>query len=226
MSNIETHVLPDAERAKFAAAGYLNELLANHQNVPVLLLISGGSSLAVLDHVHLFNFENVTVMQVDERITGSVQDQNAHAFGESEFGEISQGITFIPIEQSEKPEASAAKYEKVLKDWVKNHPDAFVVAILGMGPDGHTAGEMPGFDNLFRGPQWVVGYDAGSASKFPNRVTVTRTFLTEVVTEAVLYFTGEEKKKAFEQIHNLPAGVIFDIKKVAIFTDQNVDVRL
>lgn len=222
---IETHVTVSPEKAAYAAADYVNTVLSEHQNSPVLLLLSGGSSLKVPSLIDLRLCDHVTVALIDERISPNVDDRNVTGLEKIEFVSPA-GLHFLPIEQKKTPEVSAARYENVLKHWVRAHPGAFVFAILGMGPDGHIAGMMPGFEKFFNGKTWVVGYDAGHANKFPNRVTVTNTFLNNIVDDAVLYATGREKMKALTNIHMYPAGIIYEMKHVGIFTDQPIDSRL
>lgn len=221
MSNVEINIFPKPENVAYEAAHYINKKLEHLQGTPVLLLVSGGSGLTVLEYINLHLCEDVSVAQIDERITPHRKERNITALEKTEF--VSMGnLHFLSIEQGKTPKESAAHYESTLRQWVHDNAGGFTIAILGMGPDGHTAGMMNGFDALFNQKHWVVGYK--STHTFPHRVTVTNTFLKEVVDESILYFIGDEKREAWNHVHTLPAGVIFNMKHVALFTDQAVSL--
>jgi 6-phosphogluconolactonase/glucosamine-6-phosphate isomerase/deaminase len=215
---IEIHDALNPETATYAAADYVNQALRRHQNSPVLLMLSGGSSLKVPSLIDLRLCDDVTVAQVDERITPKVEDRNSTGLANIEFVKPA-GLKFVPVEQGLTLQESAARYERELRSWVKVHPGAFIFAVLGMGSDGHIAGMMPGFEKLFNGKKWVVGYDAGNTNTFRSRVTVTNTFLRDIVDDAVLFVTGEEKRNALNTIRMHPAGVIYEMDKAVLFTD-------
>ena len=105
-----------------------------------------------------------------------------------------------------------------------------IIAILGMGPDGHTAGIFPmddtaRFHGLFEGERLVVGYRGPAYAVCPERVTATLSLLRHL-DRAFVFFSGEEKRPVWERIarndaplHALPAGIVHGLRDVEIFTD-------
>jgi 6-phosphogluconolactonase/glucosamine-6-phosphate isomerase/deaminase len=169
------------------------------------LLVSGGSSRAILDHINLSAYNNLTVGQLDERI------------GAPEIRNWMPVVTF-PVLQNVTVEDSGRDYDKKLHKWKHDNPGGKIVVIQGIGADGHTAGMFPGHDVLFNSESWAVGYDAGPAQKFRYRVTVTNTFL-KIVDISVLYVVGNGKKDVLKNLEQTPAGILRKMKKVQIFTD-------
>lgn len=200
---------------EYEAAGYINKALSEHQRDPTLLLVSGGSALKVAEYINTSLCGGVTVALIDERITPRDADRNMKGLEEAGLLQYG-GLSAIPIEQTGTPEAIARRYERDLKQWVKDHAHPYIFALLGMGPDGHTASLFPGY--RFSGTQWVIAvHDV--RNNIPDRISVSPYFLTHIVDDAVLYFTGEEKRNAYANIRTLPAGIIYRMKKVGIFTD-------
>jgi 6-phosphogluconolactonase/glucosamine-6-phosphate isomerase/deaminase len=64
-------------------------------------------------------------------------------------------------------------------------------------------------------------------NQYTKRITVTHTFLRDVVDEAIIYAVGDEKKNYIEQIeqgaHNVkefPASVVTHMKSARLYTSQ------
>src|SRR6185369_6374499 len=106
-----------------------------------------------------------------------------------------------------------------------------IIATLGMGHDGHTAGIFPYpenpdmFNKLFCGEPLVVYYEATGKHQFPTRITTTVTFFKKIQI-GLGFIKGQEKKQKFdllksnsENLESLPALAWREIKDVRIFTD-------
>lgn len=180
-----------------------------HEKQPLAVFVSGGSSLEVMDWVDFTLFEHASFGLVDERINVSPKDKNMTAFQQSEFYKATKPKYFIPLD------------EHAMHEWFAGHPEAFSIALLGIGEDIHIAGMMRGQEDLFNGPEWVKEYDA-KAGTFPRRRTVTNTFLTEKVDSAIVYAVGPEKNYALSHLQDGPARILFQMKDVHLFTDQHV----
>lgn len=125
------------------------------------------------------------------------------------------------------------RLEASLHGWMAAHPDALVIATMGIGADGHTAGVMPFpedetyFHKTFLDAErWVVGYDAGTKSPYPDRVTTSLAFLRDIVSSAVVYAVGTDKRSALERIlastgslAETPARILSEMSRVDVFTD-------
>jgi 6-phosphogluconolactonase len=89
------------------------------------------------------------------------------------------------------PDAAAAEYADALRDVVLD------VALLGMGPDGHTASLFPGNPGL-----QAEGIAAGvrdAPKPPPERVTLTLPYINNA-RRIVLLTTGEAKAQALAQV--------------------------
>lgn len=201
----------------------------------VLFLTSGGSSLNILDSIQIKDPRYVTLGLIDERYTIDPKDQNiSQLLDKTHVRRIQRkGMKVISIlDKNLSMEECALLYEKKIRQWKKDNPKGLVIALLGIGRDGHTAGILPYpehpklFNTLFESDRWVVAYDAGSKDLHSLRITVTNTFLRYVVDTAVMYMSGEIKKDAlahilvpFGTLVYTPARIVYDMKSVILSTD-------
>jgi 6-phosphogluconolactonase len=102
------------------------------------------------------------------------------------------------------PEAGAAAYAAELRDVVLD------VALLGMGPDGHTASLFPGAPEL-RAEGIAIGVH-DSPKPPPERISLTLPYLAES-RRLVLLVTGAEKAEPLAQVvagpdERIPASLL------------------
>lgn len=212
------------EKAKEHLEKSLNKALM--QKEKVLFLVSGGSNvelLTMMDQELLAN-SNITTLPLDER------------YDRGEFNNSlliqKEGIpihTMIPKE-GESVEEFGQRYHQFLANWMKENPDGEIVAVIGIGEDGHTAGISPGdevwvetFSRLEDGTL-AVGYE-GKLSP-PQRVTVTPEFLKKKINVGVIVANGEKKKPALVKMMSegskaeTPARILADTQgNMTLFTD-------
>ncbi|MBP9751661.1 MAG: 6-phosphogluconolactonase [Candidatus Moranbacteria bacterium] len=250
---------PLSEEAKYAAAESISMSLLElkKKDVPVLFLFSGGSALSVLDMIDFSCLgEHLTLAPVDERFDPTGEASNFSAFMATSFygkAEVA-GARFIDtrVKEGQGMGDLANGFETTLRKWMADfvtptessylvipsvveescpHPHGKIIAILGMGPDGHTAGIFPSddaqeFHDRFEGDRLVVGYRAPEYAICPERITATLSFLEKNVDQAFVFLSGEEKRAAWERvlqndepIHLLPAGIFHSLQGVELFTD-------
>lgn len=224
-----------------AGAGeQIERMLLARQNVKILLLLSGGSSFDVLEHVHDGLGGNVTVSMIDDRYS---EDKEVNNFSQLLHNDFTKRCTesgcYIfgtHVNVRETMAEHEQRYERMLKDWIETNPEGKVIALMGIGADGHTAGILPFpeskkvFDNLFEQEgDFATAYDAKEKSEHSLRMTVTNDFLRKQVDYAVIYAVGEDKRKALEdtltesgEVHITPARVIRQMKDVELFTDLTI----
>ena len=224
------------EDAAEAAADALNNFLKTNDKTAVLLLVSGGSALSVLDFVEeTLLGENLTISVADERFSADPQLNNFAQLQTTAFYELAQekGANFIGTlpRPGETLAQLSQRFETALKNWRQANPQGKIFAVLGMGPDGHTAGifafpqDPQYFQELFSGGNWVVGYDNQGQKPPKDRVTVTLTFFKQIDQAAVLV-SGKEKQTALNalraeqgQPHQTPALALKEIRAWEIFTE-------
>ena len=92
-----------------------------------------------------------------------------------------------------------------LKNWRAENPSGLIIATLGMGLDGHTAGILPypesadEFHRLFESEAWVCAYNAGNKNPHKERITATLTFL-KMVDVAFAFVSGADKKQKLDEV--------------------------
>jgi len=219
-----------------AAGEAVNDFIRKHKKNDILLLLSGGSALEMTDYIdpELLD-ENVTVSVADERFSANSEVNNFSLLQNTSFYEFARekdasfigtlprpGETLLQISQ---------RYEKALRAWSQKNPWGKIIAVLGMGSDGHTAGIFPvpndeiRFNQLFLSENWVTGYDNGGQKLPRERFTITFSFFGHI-DRGIIFLAGKEKKSALADVlknhskpHILPALGWYKIKSAEIFTD-------
>jgi 6-phosphogluconolactonase/glucosamine-6-phosphate isomerase/deaminase len=131
----------------------------------------------------------------------------------------------------ESKEELAKRWGDSLIKWRDEHPNGKIIATLGMGLDGHTAGIFPlpedaeKFHQLFESEDWIAAYEVGNKHQYKERITTTLTFFKEI-NEGIVFVCGEDKREKFDavisrqgKLNELPALGIYQIKTAQIFTD-------
>lgn len=222
--------LPSTLEAQAAAVASLTSAFQTAQQAsqPVLLLLSGGSNLSVAAAVDSQLLANCTIYPLDERFSNDPETNNSLQLK-------TLGLPVKPLlrELTDTVAAMGVRFDQLLHDWKFQHPEGVIIATLGMGPDGHTAGISPlpdnpaHFDQLFSNQAvWAVGYQGVLVPS--ERVTVTLPFLTEISTLVAL-ITGEAKKSILQAAvsgqvspNQLPFSAVAKHPGLTIFTDQSI----
>lgn len=233
-------VTESIEQARHVAGQKLDELLGKYEQQAILMLLSGGSAISVLDAVDVgYAGIHTSISMIDERLIESPSQQNYSQFTNTDLYEhlLAKGIVMISTkpQPGDTVESLAMRIERKFRTWRQEHPQGKIVSLLGVGADGHTAGILPYthdeelFNALFeKQTQWVVGYTTADTSEYPNRVTVNLPFLRTQVDHSVVYAVGQEKTKALERVtahdgklHTTPARILQEMKDVTLVT--NID---
>lgn len=222
-------------QAKLNATKKLQTILKRQSKLPILLLLSGGSCLEIIESLTLLNYSKLTIGVLDERITENIKGTNQYQIKNNKFYKtaIQNGAKYLTLAGSKGALIIAKYYERSLKKWKKKNTSGKVIITQGIGNDGHTAGifsvKKDVFENLFESESWTTEYEVSKKIKFPKRVTATITFLKNFVDESVVYAVGGSKKEALIKTLNnsapiwkLPAGVIHQMKAVSLFTNLKV----
>ena len=218
--NIKTTTDTD-EVANFIALAVLAQLKLNKK---VLLFVTGGSSITVCikvseilkKHPH----QNLTVMLTDERY-GEVN----HA--DSNWGKLIKGgfslpeAKLIPILRGEDHATTTKEFNENLEREFK-HTD-YKIGMFGVGPDGHTAGILPG-SVAIHSTLLGCGYD----SEVFSRITMTFKAI-EKLDEIIAWIQGENKWGVIKdldekdiELEKQPAQILKKVPSLTIFTDYKI----
>ncbi len=241
MSNVNVIKCVDALLALSTASANLNSILKKlRDDVPVLLLMSGGSALQIAEHIEKNVLpKDFTLGVLDDRYSTDPAVNNFTQLSKTKLyiDALESNADFIDtrVVGGESLEEVGDRFGRALKSWRERNPNGKIIITQGIGPDGHTSGVMPygedkeRFQKLFVDPdRFAVGYDAEGKNQYSLRITVTLRFLIDQVEESVLFMTGADKKNAFRNVFDsaktlaeTPGRVIHQMKKVNIFTDLN-----
>lgn len=202
---------------------YLVNVLTAHldKGESVLWLIPGGSAInvaaAVSQRLAGQDLTRLHVTLTDERY-GAVGHPDSNWLQLAETGFQLPGAQLYPVLSGENRAETTAAYADYIEGQLQSCD--FKIGLFGMGPDGHTAGVLPGSPAV-TDTRLAADYDA------PNyqRVTLTPPALTRL-DEAVVYAMGVDKKPALETLKTSlglaeqPAQVLKRIPKLTIFNDQ------
>lgn len=209
-------------------------------NIPVLLLLSGGSNLNYLDQIPKDVFSNkLTITTLDERYTLDKHKSNmAQIKAIDGFYKkvLSSNCRLIDttVQDNENIDKMATRINDELINWLDKNPDGQIVITAGVGSDGHISGMKPLEENLFtklfmdtNSNRLVVGYDASDVDpENPKRVTTTINFFRKINKRAHIIVYAINKSEALERLsapngklNETPARILREMNDVRYFTD-------
>jgi 6-phosphogluconolactonase/glucosamine-6-phosphate isomerase/deaminase len=226
------------QEAKKRVSETLRDLLLQYAEQSILLLVSGGSMLDALDADQLPNEnQNLTFAVLDERSSDDPMINNFAQLIATPFAQklLKTGAESIDtrVQPKEILARLAERFESALKDWKAQHPQGIIIALQGIGADGHTSGVLPfpedaeSFEQQFVDTShWVTSYDATGKNPHPLRATTTLSFLRNEVDHSIVYAVGESKREALEKLLSdtgtlpeTPARILLEMKQVTLITD-------
>ncbi|MFA5935122.1 MAG: 6-phosphogluconolactonase [Candidatus Paceibacterota bacterium] len=203
----------------------------------ILLLVSGGSALKILDSINAEILgSHITFGVLDERYSRDTKVNNFCQIMETGFynNSINAGVKFIDtrINNNESQNSLAERFENRIKKWRSDNSKGVIVITQGIGPDGHTSGILPFpeekdfFNKIFNDKnKSVVAYDATGKNQYTLRITTTLSFLRDVDI-SIVFVCGADKTEALRKtlssdgdISTTPARIINEMKEVFLFTD-------
>jgi len=210
----------------------LSALLEHYKDKPTLLLLSGGSALSILDHVtETVLGPQLTITTLDERFSTDPDVNNFTQIKTTAFYRRAkdQEVSMIDtsVIETDTLEEAGKRFEAALRDWRNENLGGVIIATMGVGIDGHTAGIFPNaYNEYFSGDDWVASYKVQeSINPYTKRITVTPQFLLEHVTHAIGFIVGDEKRSVLDNLQKdscshgeIPACVMREMKSVTIIT--------
>jgi 6-phosphogluconolactonase/glucosamine-6-phosphate isomerase/deaminase len=234
--------IPDKQLLTKTLCEDLAVIFEKNAGKPILHFYSGGSALEIYPLMveflkeKSFDFTKCMFAPVDERF--EYMHSNYVAFKKLPVFEalVGLGAKFVDTGiQSGTLDEAASWYEQWVRGEMKRVKmlGGVSIAVLGMGPDGHTAGIFPYpenkefFDATFvETNKWVAGYDVGGKNPFKKRFTLTRPSLMEIDSNFV-YVCGENKQQKLQEVlqtwdlqHEVPARIWYKLKNLAVYTNQ------
>ncbi len=216
----------------------LNTALRDAAGKDVLLLLSGGSALALAAHLDpSLLSSHVTISMLDERYTTDPASSNFAQFAALSIYHTvhARGVQYLdtrpqPVESLDDTER---RLDLAFKHWHITHHDGMVIATMGIGDDGHLAGILPFpedaelFASLFLAEHRCIrGYQTTpNKNPHPKRLTTTLSYLKKHVAHAIVYAVGGAKRTALlalsgtAPIEHVPVRILGTLSHVQIYTD-------
>lgn len=205
------------------AVDYLLDVLCAHldKGESVLWLVPGGSAIAVAAAVsQRLSHHDVSKLYVtltDERY-GPVghADENWQQLETAGF--TLPGAQLYPVLSGANQADTTAKFADYIKEQLAARD--FKIGLFGMGPDGHTAGILPG-SSAVTATGLAATYDAGNY----KRITLTPPAISQL-DEVVVYALGDNKKQPLEALQTSlplaeqPAQILKQVPTLTIFNNQ------
>jgi len=203
--------------ADFIADLVIDKLKLNQR---VLWLVPGGSSISVAalaaEKIAKYDHHKLTVTLTDERY-GALDHPDSNWRQLREAGFFLPEAKLIPVLANDDFLTSAQNFAINLERAFLNND--YVIGFFGIGPDGHTAGILPGSPAV-TSSELTCAYDAGNF----KRITITPKAVA-YLNEAIVFAQGEFKWPTLKQLNQelplttQPAQVLKTLKKLTIFSD-------
>ena len=189
----------------------------------VLWLLSGGSNIAISVAVmHVLTdalTQHLTIMLIDER-HGPVGHHDSNAQQLMAAGFDVKHSTFIPVLADDQDlQTTRDSYDEQLR--IAFTENEVIIGQLGIGPDGHIAGILPG-SPATESTELVAAYD----SAMFDRITLTSHALKRLKI-AYVYAFGADKADALSKLQDetipyaeQPAQILKELPEVYIFNDS------
>jgi 6-phosphogluconolactonase len=215
--DVELVVVDDAEAAGEAAAQRIAEAVDAGGHIG----LSGGSGpRAAHERVAVLrpDWSGVDLWWIDERcVPPDDGNSNYRMIRESLLDGLTRGPEVHRIRGELAPDEAADEYDAALEGVTLD------LALMGIGPDGHTASLFPNAPTLDITDRRAVAAEAGM-EPFVPRVTMTRPLLAAARTMVYLV-TGDNKAEAVERAFAqapspaTPASLVRGQRTVAIVDD-------
>ena len=191
MSEVDLRIVDTAELAGEAAAGLIAEAAAAGGHIG----LSGGSGpRPAYERAGILrpDWSQVELWWIDDRVVPPADGRsNYRTIRESLIDGLARPPELHRIKGELAPEKAADDYDAALDGVTLD------LAVMGVGPDGHTASLFPNAPSLDETERRAVAAEAGM-EPFVPRVTMTRPVLAAACTMLYLV-TGESKSEAVKR---------------------------
>jgi 6-phosphogluconolactonase len=189
----------------------------------VLWLVPGGSNIpvsaAVMQQISAHQSKNVSIYLTDERY-GEIDHPDSNTRQLREAGFDFKDARMVNVL------AHGLGLEQTCEQYAMSIAAAFdaaqiVIAQMGMGPDGHICGILPGSPAV-DSKKLVVGY----VTETFTRITLTPKALRDHVDAAYVFAFGEAKREALSNLlkdlplDTQPAQILKKLPEAIVYNDQ------
>lgn len=212
------------ETAAGVLAKQLKKDLAGKKRV--LWLVSGGSNIPItveaMKRIPKTTQPYLAVMPIDERY-GPCGHPDSNLQQLHDAGFTPGKATVVPVLMPEDPSLAdtVTRYEQAIKTAFDNAD--VIIAQLGIGPDGHTAGILPD-SPATKSRKLVAGYRGNDF----ERITLTPAALKKV-TAAYVFTFGADRQATLKHLRDetlplakQPAQILKQIPEAYVYNDQIV----
>jgi 6-phosphogluconolactonase len=223
-----------ADLAGAAAGRVLVRIAANSGRIAICL--TGGSSpkklyelLATDSCRGKIPWDRVHWFIGDERFVPASDARNNMAMARRAFlDRLAPADRIHPIPtDAASPDDAAGRYEAELKSFygastLDPARPLFDLALMGIGPDGHTASLFPGYPAVEEPERWVVGVPQANVEPFVPRVSLTLPVLASC-REMLFEVSGAGKRAILTRVlsgENLPAARARSNGETVFIVDQ------
>jgi 6-phosphogluconolactonase/glucosamine-6-phosphate isomerase/deaminase len=182
----------------------------------VLLLLSGGSAISAELRI-LSNLKGKMTVTLNDERYGPIGHKDSNWQQLIDGGLEDMGMDLMPILSGEGIEATTERFNSFLNKAKASFDH--IISILGMGPDGHTTGILPG-------SQAVTADSYACSYQGPDYARITNTFnFLRLCDETFVLALGEAKHQQIDKLnHELdlseqPIQIIKGLNKVTFYND-------
>lgn len=190
----------------------------------VLWLACGGSNIAIeaeiMKNIPPELSANLAITLTDERYgEPGHKDSNWQQLQDAGF-DYKQAETFPVLQAGESLGETVQRYDGLARQAFAASDT--VMALFGIGADGHIAGILPGSPASTENNQWAAGYHAGPLT----RITLTFPALKQIDVAYAFAF-GSTKKDALAQLQTKtigleqqPSQILKQLPEAYLYSDQ------
>lgn len=196
-----------------------------------LCLLSGGSSLSVIEHIKRPSHECRTIFCMGDERGSRESEINNSLQAKSLYPQsfVTENLLMTVPKEKESLKDFTNRISLQLTDEIRLLNNPTIIYILGIGEDGHTAGIFPleekAFQEIYRDDQTYVPVHLDGLT-IDLRASLTPEWILNNVDHGIGYAVGKSKRMILESlknetktIHERPAEILKLHSDINVYTD-------